>query len=108
MSRSANNISQKARAPSRPAINSLDHSNILPGDLAVNVSGVHTMAYLGDKTWIEADPGVKRVIRVSVPARNPWFEQPVYIVRWSTLDERSRARWIDPPGLTRRAATKCA
>lgn len=97
MSRSANNISQKARAPSRPAINSLDHSNILPGDLAVNVSGVHTMAYLGDKTWIEADPGVKRVIRVSVPARNPWFEQPVYIVHWSTLDERSGAV---PGGLT--------
>ncbi len=41
---------------------------------------------LGDKTWVEADPGVKRVIRVSVPSRNLWFEPPVYIVRWSTLE----------------------
>src|SRR5438876_10081891 len=89
---------QTQRLFSVPSTNSLDHSKILPGDVAVTVSGVHTMAYLGDKTWIEADPGVKRVIRVSVPARNPWFEQPVYIVRWSTLDERSGAV---PDGLIR-------
>ncbi|MEO8351390.1 MAG: NlpC/P60 family protein, partial [Chthoniobacteraceae bacterium] len=45
-----------------PSINTLDHSRILPGDLAVTDNGVHIMAYLGDRRWIEADPDAHRVI----------------------------------------------
>jgi NlpC/P60 family len=69
-----------------PSINALDHSQILPGDLAVTKSGIHIMAYLGDKQWIEADPMVGEVITVTVPsASNGWFETPMNIVRWSIL-----------------------
>jgi hypothetical protein len=69
-----------------PSINTLDHSKLLPGDLGVTRSGVHIMAYLGDESWIEADPSVARVIRVSVPSRdNVWFQEPMSIVRWNIL-----------------------
>lgn len=67
-----------------PSINNLDHSKVLPGDLAVTRDGVHVLAYLGDQRWIEADPGEGRVIIVSVPANeNLWFRMPVNIVRWT-------------------------
>jgi hypothetical protein len=69
-----------------PSLNQLDHASVLPGDLAVTRSGVHVMAYLGRDTWIEADPGVGRVISVPVPAKdNTWFDAPMKIVRWSHL-----------------------
>jgi hypothetical protein len=69
-----------------PSINRLDHSRILPGDLAVTASGVHIMAYLGSNTWIEADPGAARVITVSAPCEtNAWFLEPMKIMRWSIL-----------------------
>ena len=69
-----------------PGINQLDHSRILPGDLAVTENGVHVMAYLGSDTWIEADPVVGRVISVPVPASdNLWFNTPMRIVRWGVL-----------------------
>lgn len=68
-----------------PSLNALDHSQFLPGDLAVTSSGVHIMAYLGDHRWIEADPDVHRVITVSPPCDNPWFGVPMKIVRWRLL-----------------------
>ena len=69
-----------------PSVNKLDHSKILPGDLAVTSSGVHIMAYLGGNVWIEADPGVGRVISVPAPVPdNPWFDTSMKIVRWSIL-----------------------
>ena len=71
-----------------PGINELDHSRILPGDIAVTRDGVHTLAYVGNQTWIEADPTVHRVIKVQVPTKNAWFEQPVNILRWSQLAEK--------------------
>jgi hypothetical protein len=69
-----------------PSINALQPDQILPGDLAVTANGVHVLAYLGDSTWIEADPDLNRVIQVKVPAPgNSWFESPVRIVRWRNL-----------------------
>ena len=69
-----------------PSINRLDHSRILPGDLAVTASGVHIMAYLGSNTWIEADPGAGRVITVLAPCEtNAWFLEPMKVMRWSIL-----------------------
>ena len=44
-----------------PSINALDHSQVLPGYLAVTTSGIHMMACLGDKCWIEADPDGRQV-----------------------------------------------
>ena len=69
-----------------PALNEVDHSDLEPGDLAVTRSGVHVMAYLGNQTWIEADPDVGRVIVVRAPAsENRWFATPMKIVRWRLL-----------------------
>ncbi len=59
-----------------------DHSKLKAGDLAVTADGVHVMAYLGGTTWIEADPDAQKVIEVSLPTDNPWFNRPVKFVRW--------------------------
>ncbi len=72
------------------SINALDHSNVLPGDMAVTTSGVHVMAYLGNDAWIEADPTIGRVIVVNVPTNNNvWFTTPMNIVRWNILSDPS-------------------
>jgi NlpC/P60 family len=68
------------------SINEFDASKILPGDIAVTSNGVHTLAYLGDLTWIEADPHEQRVIQVHVPTKNAWFSEPVNLVRWSEFE----------------------
>jgi hypothetical protein len=69
-----------------PSLNGLSNLRIQPGDVAVTSSGLHTLAYLGDSTWIEADPNVGKVIKVTVPApNNSWFTQPMHIVRWKPL-----------------------
>lgn len=69
-----------------PGINTLDHSKLLPGDMAVTASGVHIMAYLGDSRWVEADPDAGRVIIVTAPsASSEWFRGPMKIVRWDIL-----------------------
>lgn len=62
-----------------------DHSLLKPGDLAVTDDGVHVMAYLGDRAWIEADPHAHQVIEVILPSDNPWFRMPVVFVRWQCL-----------------------
>lgn len=67
---------------SAASINVIDYATILPGDIAVTDDGIHTLAYLGDRVWIEADPDVKKVIKVQAPAKNPWFDQPVKVMRW--------------------------
>ncbi len=65
------------------SINAIDYKKIHSGDMAVTEDGVHILAYLGDKVWIEADPIYKKVIKVSIPETdNPWFNTPVYILRW--------------------------
>lgn len=69
-----------------PSLNELDHSRLLPGDLAVTLNGVHIMAYAGGGEWLEADPAAHRVLRVKVPAPgNLWFQTPVRLLRWSAL-----------------------
>ena len=69
------------------SINEMDQNRMTPGDIAVTASGVHVLAYLGDGEWIEADPQFGKVIIVQVPAeKNPWFQEPVKILRWRLLD----------------------
>jgi NlpC/P60 family len=69
------------------SINDLDTAQLLPGDLAVTSDGVHVLAYVGSTTWIEADPGVGRVVKETVPSpENIWFTLPVNIVRWRQLE----------------------
>jgi hypothetical protein len=68
------------------SLNELDHTKVLPGDLAVTSNGIHIMAYLGEQEWIEADPDVGRVIVARVPvAENYWFETRMRVMRWSVL-----------------------
>ena len=67
------------------SLNTLDETPILPGDLAVTEDGQHILAFLGEHTWIEADPKSGKVIVVSSPSKDPWFEMPLRIVRWYRL-----------------------
>ena len=69
------------------SIDETDHSKLQPGDLAVTTGGAHILAYLGKATWIEADPMIGKVVKVSVPTDNPWFNRPVVFIRWSWLDD---------------------
>lgn len=69
-----------------PSIRELDHSKIRPGDFAVTADGVHVLAYLGEKTWIEADPGAGKVIRLQAGDDNAWLRVPVEILRWRCLE----------------------
>ena len=69
------------------AINQLDPAQLQPGDFAVTDDGVHVMAYLGDRNWIEADPQQRRVLVINIRTTNVWFDAPVRLMRWRQLDE---------------------
>ena len=65
------------------ALNRMDYTQVRAGDIVVTESGAHTLAYLGDYNWIEADPLAGAVITLQAPAaKNPWFEQPMKILSW--------------------------
>jgi hypothetical protein len=65
------------------SINSIDSARLPPGSIAVTSDGIHILAYIGDARWIQADPGLGKVVEISVPADNKWFKVPVQLVRWS-------------------------
>ena len=69
-----------------PSLNALDYETLQPGDIAVTSNGVHTLAYIGDATWIEADPKAWKTIRVRVPSETGWFRMPVHLLRWRQLE----------------------
>lgn len=69
------------------SINQLDQTQLQPGDFAVTDNGLHVMAYLGHQNWIEADPDERRVLVMSTPTTNAWFDTPVKIMRWRQLDQ---------------------
>lgn len=76
-----------------PSINAAPPTELRVGDLAVTASGVHVLAYLGNGTWIEADPGALKVLEIQVPEpSNSWFNVPVKIVRWQVLSNAQRTR----------------
>jgi hypothetical protein len=69
-----------------PMLNTLDESLLQPGDLAVTLNGIHIMAYLGNRTWIAADPGESKVTTFVIPEqKNAYFSTPMRIVRWKIL-----------------------
>jgi hypothetical protein len=69
-----------------PDINGIVENKLKPGDLAVTLTGVHILEYLGESKWIEADPNAHQVILVHTPTTNDWFRCPVRIVRWTQLN----------------------
>ena len=79
------------RAQTRPlfradSVSAIDAQRLDVGDLAVTADGVHVMVYVGDRMWTEADPGLRRVVTLTAPADNHWFNVPVVVVRWRVLD----------------------
>lgn len=72
------------------SLNELDHAQVQPGDLAITDDGIHVLAYLGNRTWVEADPEARRVLVLGIPARNSWFDTPVRLVRWRQLNPTAR------------------
>ena len=80
------------RISSERSINTITNSTLLPGDMAVTSDGIHVLTHLADSKWIEADPGIMRVVKVTTPTDNIWFTVPVIIVRWTCLDKDSNNR----------------
>jgi len=71
-----------------PDLNSLDHSKLLPGDFAVTRNGVHTLVYIGDNRWMQADPARGRAQYEAIPVRDSgWFSTPMVLLRWRLLNE---------------------
>lgn len=60
-------------------INTLDHSLLKPGAIAVTKSGLHILAYLGNEQWIQASPNDKKVISKHHLAEDLWFLEYVEI-----------------------------
>ena len=72
-----------------PALNEIDTASLQVGDLAVTQTQdwAHILAYIGDHRWIEADPGVGKVITMQTPVPNDiTFNRPMKIVRWRTTE----------------------
>lgn len=72
-------------------LNSLIYDEIQPGDIAVvgNEIGIHTLAYIGDKKWIHADPIAEKVIVSDVRDNNGyWFNMKSRILRWNVLKDK--------------------
>jgi len=69
------------------SLNAADYRSIAPGDLAVLSDGIHVLAYIGDQTWIEADPVPGKVVIALAPQDGDfYFNSPVKIMRWRVLD----------------------
>jgi hypothetical protein len=69
-------------------LNEANVSRLRPGDIAVTTGGQHCLAYLGNQTWIEADPNARygdKVIQVQTPSKNAWFSLPMRLLRWRDL-----------------------
>ena len=67
--------------------NAAQESALQPGDIGVTVGGVHVLAYLGNQQWIEADPGLLKVVILRIPSQNGWMNQPLNIMRWRMMTE---------------------
>jgi len=65
-------------------------AGLFPGDFAIVARGVHALAYLGDHTWIEADPGTRKVIVIKTSDASAWLDSSAVFVRWAELDESVR------------------
>lgn len=73
-------------------ITSINPADLLAGDLAITSDGVHVLVHLGNREWIEADPGKRKVLILnsSIEASDPgaWLDVPVTLVRWRVLSSR--------------------
>jgi len=58
-----------------------------PGDIGVTLNGVHVLAYLGEREWIQAEPGLLKVVTLRTPSDNGWMNQPLNIMRWTMMTD---------------------
>jgi hypothetical protein len=66
----------------------MDYSELKAGDLAVTRGGLHTLAYVGEGNWIQADPGIGKVATLNGKMdKNGWFKNRVEMHRWRVFDE---------------------
>jgi hypothetical protein len=90
--RNAAALGQGYRGETQPLFNSpsiaqVADGAIRPGDIAVLSDGLHTMAYLGNRIWIEADPLKMKVTELNAgKTQEIYFSMPVRILRWRVLD----------------------
>lgn len=70
------------------SFSALDATLLQPGDLAVTQDGLHVLAFLGDLTWIQADPTPMRTHIDTLGTAPPggWFVVPIRVVRWRALE----------------------
>ncbi|MFT4692197.1 MAG: hypothetical protein ACI9OD_004428 [Limisphaerales bacterium] len=70
-------------------IREMEYEFLVPGDLAVTVSGVHILVYAGDERRIQADPKIGSVATLNGRSSdNDWFDTPVTTHRWQLFAER--------------------
>ena len=74
-----------------PNLKKIDYTKIRTGDIAVlgNHPGIHTLAYIGDATWIHADPITgKVVISKAAEENDDWMTFEANVLRWNILKDR--------------------
>ena len=83
-------LAQTVSITSDDSINTSDLSRLAGGDMAVTQDGIHLLVYLGDRRWLEAEPGEGRVVVHDSPDESHhWFTVPVDFIRWSIFKEGS-------------------
>ena len=63
-------LTQALKDVSPASLNNLDYARLQPGTMAIAGNGVHILAYLGNRQWIQADPGANKVIIERAPSTN--------------------------------------
>lgn len=70
------------------SMDELDYNNIMQGDIIVPEKGFHTFAYIGNNTWIEANPDKGKTVTISSEKRSKeWKNIPIKVLRWSELSK---------------------
>lgn len=68
------------------SMDELDYNNIRLGDIIVAEKGFHTFVYIGNNTWIEANPDKGNTVTVSSEEKGKdWNGIPIRLLRWSEL-----------------------
>lgn len=64
-------------------IRKISYENLEAGDLAITKDGVHVLVYYGNNQWIQAEPGLGKVVILD-GRTDPiyWFDAPVALYRW--------------------------
>jgi cell wall-associated NlpC family hydrolase len=65
----------------------IDYALMKPGDLAIKADGTHVLVFIGERTWMEADPDKMVVTKFTVTEQNKAnYNSPIQIVRWKQLE----------------------